>query len=186
MEGGIYISSEFQMGQVYMGETDDNDMDEIILYRPVYACVPHQRMCVTNTEKSSKENLELCGKESNENSIRDSRQNLKVSPSEIKEPPDIVMRDSDDGPLTRSDSEGMSLTRRDSVPSQGRTSADISKKHSPAYEEMELEEISAEENVNTELDGSSSLSTHSLQSKRHVTQISTSGLDMQSKEDHET
>ena len=37
MEGGIYISPEFQLGQVYDGTTDDEE--EIILYRPVYVGV---------------------------------------------------------------------------------------------------------------------------------------------------
>lgn len=35
-----------------MGE-DLHDHDEIILYRPVYSCVPHEKMSVTNTKSSS-------------------------------------------------------------------------------------------------------------------------------------
>lgn len=39
VEGGIYISPEFQLGQVYDGAADV--MEDVILYRPVYVCVPH-------------------------------------------------------------------------------------------------------------------------------------------------
>ena len=46
----MYVSSEFQLGQVYMGETDDGN-DDVVLYRPVYVCVPHERLQVTNVEK---------------------------------------------------------------------------------------------------------------------------------------
>lgn len=45
-EGGMYISPEFQLGQVYDG-TGTHDED-IILYRPVYVCVPHEKIEVTN------------------------------------------------------------------------------------------------------------------------------------------
>lgn len=37
VEGGLYISPEFQLGQVYDGTDHDQD---IILYRPIYPCVP--------------------------------------------------------------------------------------------------------------------------------------------------
>ena len=40
MEGGIYISPEFQLGQVYMGEEADSGED-IVLYRPIYVTLPH-------------------------------------------------------------------------------------------------------------------------------------------------
>ena len=41
VEGGMYISPEFQLGQVYDGTFDIQDEEEdIILYRPVYVCVP--------------------------------------------------------------------------------------------------------------------------------------------------
>ena len=43
MEGGIYISSEFQFGGVYMGDEDETP-EEIILYQPVYVCVPHVKI----------------------------------------------------------------------------------------------------------------------------------------------
>ena len=46
VEGGIYISPEFQLGQVYDG-TGTSDED-IVLYRPIYVCVPHQKIDVTN------------------------------------------------------------------------------------------------------------------------------------------
>ena len=50
VEGGIYISPEFQLGQVYDGgiETDE----EIILYRPVYVYVPHDKVTVQGTNNS--------------------------------------------------------------------------------------------------------------------------------------
>ncbi|RUS88856.1 hypothetical protein EGW08_003401 [Elysia chlorotica] len=38
-EGGMYISPEFQLGQVYMGDEVDPETDQTILYRPVYVCV---------------------------------------------------------------------------------------------------------------------------------------------------
>ncbi|XP_013414135.1 arrestin domain-containing protein 3 [Lingula anatina] len=44
-EGGMYISPEFQLGQVYDGTESG---DETVLYRPVYACVPHEKITVTN------------------------------------------------------------------------------------------------------------------------------------------
>ncbi|XP_045160241.2 arrestin domain-containing protein 3-like [Mercenaria mercenaria] len=53
VEGGKYISSEFQLGQVYMGD-EFQDHDEVILYRPVYSCVPHEKITVTNTKKGCK------------------------------------------------------------------------------------------------------------------------------------
>ncbi|KAL4236706.1 hypothetical protein ACF0H5_005090 [Mactra antiquata] len=54
VEGGKYVSSEFQLGQVYMGD-EFPDHDEVILYRPVYSCVPHEKISVTNTKKGSKQ-----------------------------------------------------------------------------------------------------------------------------------
>ncbi|XP_064625332.1 arrestin domain-containing protein 3-like isoform X2 [Lineus longissimus] len=49
VEGGIYISPEFQLGQVYDGtETGD----DVILYRPIYVCVPHEKMTVTNSNNA--------------------------------------------------------------------------------------------------------------------------------------
>jgi len=38
VEGGIYISPEFQLGQVYDGAADV--VEDVILYRPVYVCAP--------------------------------------------------------------------------------------------------------------------------------------------------
>jgi len=40
VEGGIYISPEFQLGQVYDGAADV--VEDVILYRPVYVCVARQ------------------------------------------------------------------------------------------------------------------------------------------------
>ncbi|XP_064606638.1 LOW QUALITY PROTEIN: arrestin domain-containing protein 3-like [Liolophura sinensis] len=53
VEGGIYISPEFQFGQVYMGDNND-DVDETVLYRPVYVCVPHDKINVSNTNNAGK------------------------------------------------------------------------------------------------------------------------------------
>ena len=55
VEGGTYISSEFQLGQVYMGD-ESTEQDDVILYRPVYACIPHEQKVVTNVIKDAKEN----------------------------------------------------------------------------------------------------------------------------------
>ena len=46
VEGGIYISPEFQLGQVYDGTLENEE--DIVLYRPVYVGVPHERLNVTN------------------------------------------------------------------------------------------------------------------------------------------
>ncbi|XP_046356978.1 uncharacterized protein LOC124135614 [Haliotis rufescens] len=53
VEGGMYISSEFQLGQVYMGDDEDSDTDKEILYRPVYVCVPHKRPTPRHKTRSS-------------------------------------------------------------------------------------------------------------------------------------
>ena len=50
VEGGIYVSPEFQLGQVYDG-TGGIDED-VVLYRPVYCCVPHEKITVTNTNNA--------------------------------------------------------------------------------------------------------------------------------------
>lgn len=52
VEGGIYISPEFQLGQVYDGTCESGGGDDIILYRPVYVCIPHDRITVTNTNNA--------------------------------------------------------------------------------------------------------------------------------------
>lgn len=49
----MYISSEFQLGQVYMGDDEDSDTDKEILYRPVYVCVPHKRPTPRHKTRSS-------------------------------------------------------------------------------------------------------------------------------------
>ena len=53
VEGGKYISSEFQLGQVYMGDEHTEGEEDTVLYRPVYPCVPHDRKPVTNTKGAS-------------------------------------------------------------------------------------------------------------------------------------
>lgn len=59
----MYISSEFQLGQVYMG--DESTVDDIILYRPVYACVPHERRVVTNIVRETKDSSFAQSKQEN-------------------------------------------------------------------------------------------------------------------------
>ena len=51
VEGGLYISPEFQLGQVYDGSCEDGG--ETVLYRPVYICVPHDHIQVTNSNNAS-------------------------------------------------------------------------------------------------------------------------------------
>ena len=51
VEGGIYISPEFQLGQVYDGNQYDN-AEDIVLYRPHYVCIPHDKVPVTNTNNA--------------------------------------------------------------------------------------------------------------------------------------
>lgn len=51
VEGGLYISPEFQLGQVYDGTMDHEE--DIILYRPVYVCVPHDKINVTNMNNAT-------------------------------------------------------------------------------------------------------------------------------------
>lgn len=48
----MYISPEFQLGQVYDG-TGELDQ-EIILYKPIYPCVPHTK---TNSVASAKNDV---------------------------------------------------------------------------------------------------------------------------------
>ena len=48
----MYISPEFQLGQVYMGD-DNPDNDDIILYRPVYVCVPHEKSVPSATVRET-------------------------------------------------------------------------------------------------------------------------------------
>ena len=67
----MYISSEFQLGQVYMGD-ESTEQDDVILYRPVYACIPHERKEVTNIVKDSKEHSYAQSKQ--ESSVGESRE----------------------------------------------------------------------------------------------------------------
>ncbi|KAK0069753.1 arrestin domain-containing protein 3 [Biomphalaria pfeifferi] len=50
VEGGIYISPEFQLGQVYMGDEVDPETDQTILYRPVYVCVSGESQVPCTTD----------------------------------------------------------------------------------------------------------------------------------------
>ena len=84
----MYISSEFQLGQVYMG--DESTEDDIILYRPVYACIPHERKVVTNVVKDKKDSSFAQNKK--ENSVSDSRE-LMLKPSRTNEPEVVISED---------------------------------------------------------------------------------------------
>ena len=77
VEGGMYISSEFQLGQVYMGD-EATEQDDVILYRPVYACIPHERKEVTNIVKDTKENSFAQSKQ--EHSVGETRE-LIIKPN---------------------------------------------------------------------------------------------------------
>lgn len=46
VEGGLYIGPEFQLGQVYDGGMDNNP-ESVLLYRPVYACIPNPKLSHT-------------------------------------------------------------------------------------------------------------------------------------------
>ena len=64
VEGGNYISSEFQLGQVYMGEEHDLDMDRTIIYRPVYVTLRASRppsVCGRSTSGSRTNLLQVSG-----------------------------------------------------------------------------------------------------------------------------
>lgn len=50
VEGGMYISPEFQLGQVYMGDEVDPETDQTILYRPVYVCVSGESQAPCKTD----------------------------------------------------------------------------------------------------------------------------------------
>ncbi|XP_074643357.1 arrestin domain-containing protein 3-like [Tubulanus polymorphus] len=56
VEGGLYTSPEFQLGQVYDGTCGTEAGEDTILYRPVYVCVPHEKMTVTNSNNAATTN----------------------------------------------------------------------------------------------------------------------------------
>jgi hypothetical protein len=53
VEGGLYISPEFQIGQVYDGSNTAHDpcSDDVILYRPIYVNVVPHRAAVASTSR---------------------------------------------------------------------------------------------------------------------------------------
>lgn len=53
VEGGMYISPEFQIGQVYDGTTGygDSSTDDVVLYRPTYVKVGPERPPVPSTSR---------------------------------------------------------------------------------------------------------------------------------------
>lgn len=62
VEGGIYISPEFQLGQVYDGGLMDpgldlsSDREPLILYRPVYLCIVRQNSGESTIKSKAKQN----------------------------------------------------------------------------------------------------------------------------------
>lgn len=57
VEGGMYIGPEFQLGQVYDGNFDPGSGgastgDPVVLYRPVYVCVPSAKLHSIQTPKN--------------------------------------------------------------------------------------------------------------------------------------
>ncbi|KAF2365094.1 Arrestin-like N-terminal [Trinorchestia longiramus] len=53
VEGGMYIGPEFQLGQVYDGGADGLSGEPVLLYRPVYVCIPNS-ITTTPSAKSRK------------------------------------------------------------------------------------------------------------------------------------
>jgi len=77
VEGGSYISPEFQIGQVYDGSMLDTD-ENIILYRPVYPVVQPESPCMPpqtmpNSENGQSNELNLKAQQPNVLKIRDDR-----------------------------------------------------------------------------------------------------------------
>ena len=69
---------------------DESTEDDIILYRPVYACIPHERKVVTNVVKETKENSFAQNKK--DNSVSDSRE-LMLKPTRTNEPEVVLTED---------------------------------------------------------------------------------------------
>ena len=69
---------------------DESTEDDIILYRPVYACIPHERKVVTNVVKDKKDSSFAQNKK--ENSVSDSRE-LMLKPSRTNEPEVVISED---------------------------------------------------------------------------------------------
>lgn len=51
VEGGLYIGPEFQLGQVYDGGLDNNP-ESVLLYRPVYVCIPNPKFTSTPSTRA--------------------------------------------------------------------------------------------------------------------------------------
>ena len=56
VEGGLYISPEFQLGQVYDGTCDSPDQD-VVLFRPIYPCVQPQTDITTLSHTNSTQDI---------------------------------------------------------------------------------------------------------------------------------
>ncbi|XP_041356658.1 uncharacterized protein LOC121373908 isoform X2 [Gigantopelta aegis] len=81
VEGGMYTSSEFQLGQVYMGDDQDPETDKEILYKPVYICVPQEiHTPAHKSETGSKSDLSRTSQE--KMFLSPSKENLYVSEAE--------------------------------------------------------------------------------------------------------
>lgn len=94
VEGGMYVSSEFQLGQVYIGEGEE-PVDEVILYRPVYVCVPHEKIMVTNVDRES--NMSRAGSRISMTRLNDRKFQLESRTSKTKAE-DIKLDDCADSP----------------------------------------------------------------------------------------
>jgi len=125
----MYISSEFQLGQVYMGDTDETENENVIIYRPVYICVPHEKIKVTNTEKDGM--VSRAGSRISMTRLFD-RKSWKMQSS----------RDSD-----REDSSVTDLNKDMLTPEMTELDIKDSREHIPLRSEGSLTDRSAEEEV---------------------------------------
>lgn len=64
VEGGMYIGPEFQLGQVYDGGGDGTNTEPVLLYRPVYICIPNPMITITPSAKKKKMGLDSRGSRS--------------------------------------------------------------------------------------------------------------------------
>ncbi|XP_014773235.1 uncharacterized protein LOC106871347 [Octopus bimaculoides] len=81
VEGGIYISSEFQFGGVYMGDEDEHT-EEVVLYRPVYVCVPHAKLSHSNSALSDKKDKDQISKDSSKEKLKANEQTKPATKGE--------------------------------------------------------------------------------------------------------
>lgn len=73
VEGGNYISPELKAGTVYDGTEDEHG--EVILYQPVYICVPHKRIVM---KAPSTPEVKHHQQQTNNNSCQAARQSSRA------------------------------------------------------------------------------------------------------------